>query len=177
MFESYCFISGGGGGVGELTVWCDAAVLIAVTRWELHGALGYPSNSMSYGPSIKYTQVYVMNTWCCLSYWHATGRARLYPLIRRNTLNAAALTTATELNDCMNGLTALLQELIVAKLGKKFHVFYGTRRLITTSIRARHWSISWARWIQSIPYSLFPSSLYVKDWNWIKLYPSVKIMK
>jgi hypothetical protein len=31
----------------------------------------------------------------------------------------------------------------------KIPAFYGTRRFITVSTRARHWSLSWARWIQS----------------------------
>jgi hypothetical protein len=37
-----------------------------------------------------------------------------------------------------------------AKL-KNFPEFYGTRRFITVFTRALHWSLSWARSIQSIP--------------------------
>jgi len=33
---------------------------------------------------------------------------------------------------------------------KKLPAFYGTRRFITAFKRARHWSVCWDRWIQSI---------------------------
>jgi hypothetical protein len=45
----------------------------------------------------------------------------------------------------------LLEKLTVAQLVNKFSAFYGTRMFITVFTRARHWSISWARWIQSSP--------------------------
>jgi hypothetical protein len=32
-----------------------------------------------------------------------------------------------------------------------FPAFYGTRKFITVFTRDLHWSLSWARWIQSIP--------------------------
>jgi hypothetical protein len=35
---------------------------------------------------------------------------------------------------------------------KKFPAFYGTRRFITVFTRTLHWSISWARSIQSLPF-------------------------
>jgi hypothetical protein len=37
--------------------------------------------------------------------------------------------------------------------------FYGTRRFITVFTRALHWSLSWARSIQSIPYHPIPTHL------------------
>jgi hypothetical protein len=37
--------------------------------------------------------------------------------------------------------------------------FYGTRTFITVFTTARHWTLSWARWIQSTP-SYFPTILY-----------------
>jgi hypothetical protein len=37
----------------------------------------------------------------------------------------------------------------VIQLVNKFPAFYGTRRFITVFTRACHWSLSWARWIQS----------------------------
>jgi hypothetical protein len=37
---------------------------------------------------------------------------------------------------------------------KNFAAFYGTRKFITVFTRAPHWSLSWARWIQSIPFYL-----------------------
>jgi hypothetical protein len=46
---------------------------------------------------------------------------------------------------------ALLEKLPIVQLLKNFPEFYGTRRFITVFTRALHWSLSWARWIQSIP--------------------------
>jgi len=45
----------------------------------------------------------------------------------------------------------VLEKLIVTKLIKKYPAFYGTRRYITVFTRARHWSLSWTRRIQSTP--------------------------
>jgi hypothetical protein len=39
---------------------------------------------------------------------------------------------------------------------KNFPAFYGNRRFITVFTRALHWSLSWARSIQSIPYHTIP---------------------
>jgi hypothetical protein len=41
---------------------------------------------------------------------------------------------------------------IVAQMLKTFSAFYGIRRSMTMFRRARHWSLSWAKWIQSISY-------------------------
>jgi len=38
----------------------------------------------------------------------------------------------------------------VTQLVKNFPVFYRTRRFITLFTTARHWSLSWSRWIESI---------------------------
>jgi hypothetical protein len=46
---------------------------------------------------------------------------------------------------------ALLEKLSIVQLLKSFPSFYGTRRFITLLTRALHWSLSWARSIQSIP--------------------------
>jgi hypothetical protein len=46
---------------------------------------------------------------------------------------------------------ALLEKLSVLQLLKNFPPFYGTRRFITVFTRALHWSLSWAKSIQSIP--------------------------
>jgi hypothetical protein len=46
---------------------------------------------------------------------------------------------------------ALLEKPPVAQPLKKFPTFYGTQRFITVSTRASHWSLFWARSIQSIP--------------------------
>jgi hypothetical protein len=45
----------------------------------------------------------------------------------------------------------LLEKPPVAQLLKKLSTLYETRKFITVFTRARHWSISWDRWIQSIP--------------------------
>jgi hypothetical protein len=42
-------------------------------------------------------------------------------------------------------------KLPVTQLPKNFPVFYGTQRFITMFTRDLHWSLSWARWIQSVP--------------------------
>jgi len=47
--------------------------------------------------------------------------------------------------------TVLLEKLTGLQPVKKFPAFYGTRRFITAFTSARHLSLSWARWIQSIP--------------------------
>jgi hypothetical protein len=52
---------------------------------------------------------------------------------------------------------ALLQKLSIVQLLKNFPAFYGIRRFITVLTRALHWSLSWARSIQSIP--SFPINL------------------
>jgi hypothetical protein len=46
---------------------------------------------------------------------------------------------------------ALLKKLPIVQLLKNFPAFYRTRRFITVFTRALHWSLSWARSIQSIP--------------------------
>jgi hypothetical protein len=51
----------------------------------------------------------------------------------------------------------LLEKLLVTQLVKKSFAFYGTRRFITMLTRTRHWSLFWARCIQSTnshPFSL-----------------------
>jgi hypothetical protein len=48
----------------------------------------------------------------------------------------------------------VLEKLTVTQLVKKLPAFYGTRMSITVFITARHWSLSWVRWIQSIPSNL-----------------------
>jgi hypothetical protein len=42
----------------------------------------------------------------------------------------------------------LLEKLIVTQLVKKFSAFCKTRRFINVFTKSRHWSLSWARWIQ-----------------------------
>jgi hypothetical protein len=39
---------------------------------------------------------------------------------------------------------------------KKFPAFYGARRFITVFTTARHWSLSWARWVQSSSHPVSP---------------------
>jgi hypothetical protein len=47
-----------------------------------------------------------------------------------------------------HGADSILETPTVAKLLKKFPTFYGTRRFIIVLTITRHWSLSWARWIQ-----------------------------
>jgi hypothetical protein len=54
---------------------------------------------------------------------------------------------------------ALLEKPLVAQLFKNFPAFYGTQRFITVFTRALHWSLSWARSIQSIP----PNPIYLRS--------------
>jgi hypothetical protein len=46
---------------------------------------------------------------------------------------------------------ALIEKLPIVQSLKLFPAFYKTRRFITVFTRALHWSLSWARSIQSIP--------------------------
>jgi len=52
---------------------------------------------------------------------------------------------------------ALLDKLTVTQLDQKFPAFNGSRRFITVFTANRHWSLSWARCIQSTTFH--PSSL------------------
>jgi hypothetical protein len=47
---------------------------------------------------------------------------------------------------------ALLEKLSIVHLHKNLPAIYGTRRFITVFTRALHWSLSWAKSIQSIPF-------------------------
>jgi len=51
----------------------------------------------------------------------------------------------------------LLEGLIITKL-VKFPDFYGTRRFTNVFTSTHHWSLSWARCIQSVPSHRFPRS-------------------
>jgi hypothetical protein len=52
------------------------------------------------------------------------------------------------------------------QLCSHFPAFYATRMFIIVFTRALHWSLSWARWIQSIP--SHPISLHwIFKWGWI----------
>jgi hypothetical protein len=53
----------------------------------------------------------------------------------------------------------LLQKLTVTQLVKKFPDFDGTGSFITLFTRVRHWSLSWARWIQSTSSRKFHSNI------------------
>jgi hypothetical protein len=55
----------------------------------------------------------------------------------------------------------LFQNLEVAELLKNFPIFFGTTRFITMFTRPSHWSLSWARRIQSEwPYPVSLSFVY-----------------
>jgi hypothetical protein len=70
---------------------------------------------------------------------------------------------------------ALLEKPPILQLLKKFPVFYGIQRFITVFSRALHWSLSWARSIQSIPsyfskihFNHLPLLDFWKSQNWKK---------
>jgi hypothetical protein len=48
--------------------------------------------------------------------------------------------------------TVFLEKLIVTEVFNKFPAFYGTPKFTTLFTRARHWSLSWTRYIQFPPY-------------------------
>jgi hypothetical protein len=50
----------------------------------------------------------------------------------------------------------VLEKLTITQLVKKISAFYGTRRFITVFTWARHWSLTWARCIQSTTSTQFP---------------------
>jgi hypothetical protein len=61
-----------------------------------------------------------------------------------------------------------LEKLRVTQLVKKFPAHYGSRRFITIFTRARHWSLTWARWIQSTPshsYIFLPCTNKSSEWS------------
>jgi hypothetical protein len=62
---------------------------------------------------------------------------------------------------------ALLEKLPIVQPLKNFPAFPGTRKFITAFTRAHHWSLSWARSIQSPP-SLpkLVTRPNMKPWNW-----------
>jgi hypothetical protein len=45
----------------------------------------------------------------------------------------------------------LLEKLTITQVVKTLPAFYGIQMFITVSTTAHHWSLTWARWIQSIP--------------------------
>jgi hypothetical protein len=60
------------------------------------------------------------------------------------------------------------------QLLKNFLAFYGTRKFITVFTRALHWSLSWARSIQSIqshPFSL--RSIIILSTHLVLVFPVV----
>jgi hypothetical protein len=56
---------------------------------------------------------------------------------------------------------ALLEKLPTVQLLKNFPEFCGTQRFITMFTRALHWSLSWARLIQSIPSHPISLKIYI----------------
>jgi hypothetical protein len=57
---------------------------------------------------------------------------------------------------------ALLEKLPIVQLLKNFPQFYANRKFITVFTRARPWSLSWTRSIQSIqPHSISPRSILI----------------
>jgi hypothetical protein len=85
-----------------------------------------------------------------LSVWNVIGTPLVYlPLIEGECVeqlcNVFSLTVQTPCS------RVFPEKLTDPQLVKKFHVFYGTRRLIVAFTRARHLSLSWVRSIHSMP--------------------------
>jgi hypothetical protein len=51
----------------------------------------------------------------------------------------------------LHGAEYYLKSWLTPTLSKKSCFLYGTRRLITVFTKARHWTVSWASWIQFAP--------------------------
>jgi hypothetical protein len=68
-----------------------------------------------------------------------------------------------EHTDCLTPCSrALLEKLIITLPDNEFPVFYRTQRFITVFTRARHWSLSWVRWIQSTTsHTISPKSIII----------------
>jgi hypothetical protein len=72
----------------------------------------------------------------------------------------------------------LFEKLIVTQLIKNILLSYGTRRFITVFTKARHWTLSWASWIQftpSIPIS--PRSILMLSSPYAWVFPVVSCLR
>jgi hypothetical protein len=72
----------------------------------------------------------------------------------------------------------LLENLTATQQVKKLPAFYGSRRFVNVFARARHWSLSWARWIQSKCWHTIPSrSILILSYNVRLGLPMVSYLK
>jgi hypothetical protein len=78
-----------------------------------------------------------------------------------------------------NSLSRILfEKSTVAQPYKKFSALHGTRRSVTMLTRTRHWSVSLARWIQTIPLhpislryiSIIPSTSRSCYWSFLQMF-------
>jgi hypothetical protein len=73
-----------------------------------------------------------------------------------------------------HGAEPLLDKPPILQLFKNFQTFYGTRRFIATFTRALHWSLYWARSIQSIPsHPISPRSSLILSPTYVLVFPVV----
>jgi hypothetical protein len=77
--------------------------------------------------------------------WHAL------PVIRDWAARGRTIIVLMKLTKFTPWSWALLEKPPVARTLKNSPTFYGTWRFVTVFTKALHWSLSWARWIQSIP--------------------------
>jgi hypothetical protein len=83
-------------------------------------------------------------------FWNDMDRLRHWAyLLKLSTINVWAVTITHSLTRSWRW--AILEKLPIVQPLKNFPAFYGTRRFITAFTRALHWSLPWARSIQSIP--------------------------
>jgi len=91
-----------------------------------------------------------------LSFQLPVMRTRVFLGVLKKALLAPVLFQKCSLEKMATLLTNSMEqspslEANITQLDIKFPAFYGTRRFIIVLTTARHWSLSWARWIQSTP--------------------------
>jgi hypothetical protein len=90
-------------------------------------------------------------SWCNINV-SISIRVPMFRSTQRNEVQRANPRTRDSLYSLTHSWRwALLEKLPIVQPLKKFSAFYGTRGFITVFTRALHWSLSWARSIQSTP--------------------------
>jgi hypothetical protein len=111
----------------------------------------------------------------------AIGVERMLHRVKPIVLHGTHMTCLRKLwisktNNISKYSRVLLERLIVTQLVKKSLPFYGTLRFITVFTRSRHWSMSWARWIQSKPSHLKFIFPFARPFQRIRQCSSVNIV-
>jgi len=85
-------------------------------------------------------------------YW---GLCRTLPQLKKSIIMSVLHVISTPWG------RVILEKLMVTQLVKKFPASYENRRFITVFTRGRHWSLSWARCIQSMPSPISLTSILI----------------